>query len=538
MKFGISQLVLLPMLFACSTGTNQVGYCSKVLAESVVRSSNPLGLEEIVRKNAAPGGELIIEFRKDDVLGDATHQKKCSFFLEPSNSAADQIGIWTASHCLSLARDANYRLRFYVDYSTGYVEIPVTAPALEQFQKVREEVGVLPEQIRRGFLESFKSADIDFSRSKNGSDICLNSFKTGWGWSKFHQPLPDKNQVACFLYHDLSVVQLKVADNISSLQQRVLENILESARLFDENSVAHPNATLQRTDESPVKMKDFRSNWIKVYKEYTELKEQSGFLKFASHLETDCGATSEQPLSTDSCQILKAVQDLLNETGFESYAELLTESGASNYEAKFDGLINEIADLWSYYRNAVIIENGYEVRAYESGTFNILANYSWNGSSLKSFSALPLMAYVGVGFGQVIDPWSGDVRSRVGAATYHWLEKGKEMFVYAIIPKTQTESNLKLGYGQLNLKPGDSGTLLLVSGLPMAVLATVDGEKTSGGAAVLPLPKISDEMVEDISNVQFQPDLAEGPVQIQPDVADVAQGSVQTAGGPSMTCLF
>jgi hypothetical protein len=40
------------------------------------------------------------------------------------------------------------------------------------------------------------------------------------------------------------------------------------------------------------------------------------------------------------------------------------------------------------------------------------------------------------------------------------------------------------------------------SGLPMAILATVDGEKTSGGAAVLPLPENNGDPGEDVAGTQ------------------------------------
>jgi hypothetical protein len=98
------------------------------------------------------------------------------------------------------------------------------------------------------------------------------------------------------------------------------------------------------------------------------------------------------------------------------------------------------------------------------------------------------------------------------------------MFIYAIIPKKQTQENLTKGFGQLSLKPGDSGTLILADGLPMAVLATVDGEKTSGGSSVLPLPDISDDIEAiSVSNVNSTGASAEAQ-------AIVAQKTAGTTG--------
>jgi hypothetical protein len=83
---------------------------------------------------------------------------------------------------------------------------------------------------------------------------------------------------------------------------------------------------------------------------------------------------------------------------------------------------------------------------------------------------------------------SGKSRDRVGAATYDWNHLKNEKFFYTILPKEQTTANLQIGFGQLRLHPGDSGSMILAGGLPIAVLSTVDGEKTSGGASVLALP--------------------------------------------------
>lgn len=53
-----------------------------------------------------------------------------------------------------------------------------------------------------------------------------------------------------------------------------------------------------------------------------------------------------------------------------------------------------------------------------------------------------------------------------------------------LIPYSRTIKPLALA-----LQPGDSGSLLVVSGLPVGVVSTVDGKETSGGASIRPLPE-------------------------------------------------
>jgi hypothetical protein len=276
-----------------------------------------------------------------------------------------------------------------------------------------------------------------------------------------------------------------------------VEKMIEKARMFEKSNIAHPTAILKRGDEERT-MLDFRKSWIATYRTYTKLRAHTGFAKFANERVTACAESGEE-FESKACQENRSLEEDLRESGFEDLAGLLTNEGINSYQESYKNIIPEISKHWKFYSNATITWNGQSVRPYSQ--FNILTNYSWNGGRHHSYSSIPLMGFVGIDWGTVTDPYSGDVRARVGAATYHWLKDGSEMFIYSIIPKKQTEANLSKGYGQLSLQPGDSGTLILGDGLPMAVLSNVDGEKTSGGSSVLPLPEIGENDSAAVSSV-------------------------------------
>lgn len=454
-------------------------------------------MERLVREKDAAGGQLIIEFRKDDIFGDPTHQKNCSFFLDPNSTDASSATIWTASHCLDIARDGKYRLKFYVDSATGYSEIPVEFDQLKSFENLRSKIGVLSNDLQREILLAFKPTDVDFSRSKNGTDICLNNF--GTGWSKFHEPIPGNNQIACFLYHDLALVSFKFPKTLNSAQKNLTDSMLKKAISFDKSSVTYPNASISNNGVT-VTMTEFKKNWVDIYKQYTKLRSLSGLALFAQKTLASCGqkTDSKQPAI---CENIEGIKTALQDSGFTEHAQLLTADGLSAYNNELNSLTPKIPELWQFYKKGTVNVDGNTVPQFKE--FNILSNYTWNGGQQNSFSAIPLMGFVGLGWGSTTDRWSGDVRERVGVATYHWIPEGTEHFIYAILPKQQTQLNLNKGYGQLRLTPGDSGTLVLADGLPMAVLTTVDGEKTSGGSSVLPLPEINDDaesgVVPDVS---------------------------------------
>jgi hypothetical protein len=61
--------------------------------------------------------------------------------------------------------------------------------------------------------------------------------------------------------------------------------------------------------------------------------------------------------------------------------------------------------------------------------------------------------------------------------------------------------NYDAGAQGINPVKGASGSILSIFGsIPAALLSTVDGEATSGGAGVTPLPEISDDDVQPTSN--------------------------------------
>ncbi|MEN9529743.1 MAG: hypothetical protein RI932_1616, partial [Pseudomonadota bacterium] len=75
---------------------------------------------------------------------------------------------------------------------------------------------------------------------------------------------------------------------------------------------------------------------------------------------------------------------------------------------------------------------------------------------------------------------------------YSTKPSGAPMKIYTntiLINHTQNQT------GGMNffLQPGDSGSLFLLGGLPLAVVATVDGQETSGGTSLLPLPNNNEE---------------------------------------------
>lgn len=504
---------------ACSAGTPPNVVCATVKSDAQVAKSDSVTMDYLTNQKSAPGGELIIEFRNQGILAPPSHQKKCSFYLEPSPTH-DSATIWTASHCLDLATDSRYRLRFYIDSATGYGEVPVEFSKVKSAEKFRQLIAKKSLQTQQAFIEALTPTPVDHTASKNGTDICLNSFASGYGWSKFHQPVPGQNQIACFLYHDLALVSFSLAESADTKQKKLLEDMIIKARKFDAANIAHPEATLVR-DGVEKKMIDFRTDWLKTYKTYTELRAQTGFAKFAQKLALDCLEPSKSTTPV-LCQEAESIEQDLRQSGFPELAELLSEQGLNAFDSAYKNIVPEISKHWKFYANATVSVNGQVVRPYSQ--FNILTNFSWNSGALQSYSSIPLMGFVGLDWGTVTDPHSGDVRARAGAATYHWLNDGSEMFIYAIIPKKQTQENLTKGFGQLSLKPGDSGTLILADGLPMAVLATVDGEKTSGGSSVLPLPDISDDIEAiSVSNVNSTGASAEAQ-------AIVAQKTAGTTG--------
>jgi len=473
------------MLFAlggCTSGSKVNGLCSKVKAEAFTHTTNANVLAGQLENRDAAGGELVVEFRKDDILGPPTHQKKCTFFLEPIQATQSGGYLWTAGHCLDPSRDSKYRLRFYVDMATGYQEIPIVIEQLSQLKQLRNQLALhLSPQAQKEVLTALRQTNVDFSASTNATDICLNSVSSGKTF--FHEPIAGANQISCFLYQDLRLIQFKVPDTLDAGQKQVLNFALQRAQQF-ENSLPIPPTAIIRKESQEKIMSAFRQDWINAYKSYIEYRENDGLKAWIGLNKQRC-TNPNSLLVSEICEKLPVIKDNLFESGFVSQAQLFEENTFNNFEDQYDFKKQQIADLWVFYRQAEAVINGTTKRPYDY--FDILTNFNWNSGSLKTFSAIAVGGFMGLGWGATIDE-DGKSRDRVGAATYDWNLLKNEKFFYTILPKEQTTANLQIGFGQLRLHPGDSGSMILAGGLPIAVLSTVDGEKTSGGASVLALP--------------------------------------------------
>lgn len=475
-------LPLLASLAACAGRTNVSGVCSTVKSEAFTQTMSPNVLAGQLQSRDAVGGELVVEFRKDDVLGSPTHQRKCTFFLEPTQANSSGGYFWTAGHCLDPGRDSKYRLRFYVDLATGYAEIPISVEYLMRLSSLRSTLAQqLSAQAQTEVLLALRQKEVDFTSSANATDICLNSIKSGRTF--FHEPIAGTAQISCFLYQDLRLIEFKVPDTLTAGQRQVLSFALDRAQGFANNLPIPPNAIIKK-DALEKAMSDFRIDWVSAYKSYAEYRENDGLFAWITQNKQRC-VTPDSLLAAEICAKLNFIKSSLADSGLTFQAQLFDDVGYNEYPMKYDLKKQQIADLWVFYRQAEAVVDGVTKRPYSY--WDLLTNYAWNSGSLKTFSAIGIGGFWGLGWGATVDE-TGKTRERMGAATYDWNPLKNEKFFYAILPKEQTAENLQSGYAQLRLNPGDSGSMILAGGLPIGVLSTVDGEKTSGGASVLALP--------------------------------------------------
>ena len=498
-RFGLilSMLTAGVVLLSCS-GKQPSTACSKVKAVAFQKNSNEAGLSRFLGDFDGAGGELVIEFRKQDPLGPVDYQKSCSFYLEPIQASEAGGVFWTAGHCLDPSRDSRYRLRFFIDLQTGYVEIPVEVEQLTQTQKLRDSLSRrLSSAAQTEILAALKQREVQYTESNNATDICLDSIKRGRTF--WHEPLAGMNQISCFLYQDLRTVEFKYPPNLTQTQRNMINFMNERVKKFDETT-AISRATTLTFEERTENAASFRQNWLKSYKLYTEYRENDNFQLWIKETRQKCSQSSRAEKS-QICEKWSDIREAFTESGLTMQSKLLEDESENNFSTEYLSRKRNIVDLWRFLGRSTV--DGSSVKLLDA--FRIVSNFFWSNGNLRTFSTITLGSFIGLNWGSTIGE-SGQSRDRVGGATYNWNSEVNETFFYMILPKNQTTENLDLGYGQLKLQAGDSGSMLLGGGLPMAVLATVDGEKTSGGASFMPLPVATSEDTVD------QPNTPAGPV--------------------------
>jgi hypothetical protein len=413
-------------------------------------------------------------------------QKNCVMnFLPDENEMEGKV--ITASHCLPDVSDSeqgvfNYKL--YFEFRGKYVPIEVSAPSYRKAASLsrlinRHVVSALPEDKTKHWLPEY------------GANLCKEKTR------EFKRSGESKLKVACFSRQDLLAVEVQI-------EEKSGKNYRNYRRMY-QALMEEKNAAGKGLPESA--KKEYSSIWSMALMGKARQRNLRS-IAFLSNVQFCASAQESIDPETNQTdpKIFCSMPPELREMIFKRSAG---ESESAELEAIRSDATTPLAKLREKYLGC--IRSPFSTPDEETGcqaeTDARKAFQKWvlNGErNLPSVVTSPSVPLSFKDYLRVVTHKKSDSQSVQLSAldvvgrtsrTNLLTTDSDGVFIFAYDPSD----------GHFSFAKGDSGSLLnIFGGYPVAALSTVDGEPTSGGTAVLPLPEVQDEIDEEALSTSTQ----------------------------------
>jgi hypothetical protein len=481
--------LLLVVAAACSSGSQSNTLCVPT-SGTTVASNLAMNLSPAQPQLTANGTGFIDIETKDDA--GTPQRKRCTMTLRPADESNTSVRVWTAGHCAYDPQTVEFKNSTYtlkVFYKNGYFSVPVEFDGFASLSKFADFVN--------GSLVRAAVPDLDrhlgSAMPSAADDRCVKQEE------KFRVQLgTSAKNIACFSRNEMRGLkaQLRPTENVKVLLKTVLDElrIQESAVMsgLDGDLKKRLNAYLTAHMTEQRRVSDLRSVAYLLNKQFCNATPDArpagdnGNVDIATGCNFRASALSqlETGLSKQDFSVIKAVvddettplQELRNKTMGCNYVSVENITSVTDLSALTPCDMGNLSDtFWKKYVDQGPTFTG----AQESTTTFGLSDVNYFGFFTNSIKAgKSSTAKLFSLNGSVVSDFEYAMRLDSGAKLNH------NVFLINYDKNKQGIDPVK----------GASGSILSIFGsIPAALLSTVDGEATSGGAGVTPLPEITDD---------------------------------------------
>lgn len=501
-------LLLSPCVIALATGCSRGGNANTLCTSGggTTVSSN------LVLSNSPPSpasgatGTGFLDIETKDESG-RPKQKRCTMTLRPIDSSNTSVRVWTAGHCAydphtEEFKNSIYTLRIF--FRNGYFSVPVQ---FEGFESLAKFARFINGPMIRAALPDLDQR-IGTAMPSATHEACKEQ-ETG-----FRANLGSKaKNIACFGRNEMRGLKATLSPDEKAMP--LVASVLDEVRSQENRVMSFLGAELKKTLDAYLLAHSTEQRRI-------------GELRSLAYLASErfCSATEAERLSVKSdekdaaspdpatlCTSLirnsvlaetKAslaaedftiIQDVIEDTTSPLSALRKRTVGSNNIDSKNISTLSDLSSLTpcdmgslgeSFWKKYVDMGPNFS-GAQENTTQFGLSAANYFGFSTNSIEAnRPPVARLFPLNSSVVSDFEYAARLGSGA------ERRNDLFLINYDKNSQ----------KINPVKGASGSILSIFGsIPVALLSTVDGEPTSGGAGVTPLPEISDEDLPPASNV-------------------------------------
>lgn len=512
-------------------GKSNVPVCSKTT--SLLRFETDIAPSTVANSNYFSNGGFIEVYTRKSEFAPVDSYRICTAYVEFTDSPAEnqavllserlEMNVYTAAHCIDLAKDHSMKLYLFDHAGRSYYPINVDYPLLKQVHELRKSMRDKKVSLenQRKVLNSLRTNAADLTALFNQPTI--TSGLTGAGTSEVAGKIclkkddPLYNNV-CSTYQDMIHLKIQPA---SSSPQPVIEKVKEiretaTAKLssFIGSSIlakkyqSDPNSRLFFADE-----KNKPLDLVGVHKAVRNRVQTYSKFKMLQYVHDDllpdisaCAANNKAWFCGIRNEFSALIQVALSGTQYESFEPSGLADIVDVLKSDYSASVQRMDTIFT------VLESMVAKRA-DGATYlpvdtRIHSNFRFvtikdpvedrpdPRDTARAFMMINVNNLSGVDTGERhrIIYWRPE--SQLGR--FHHLEMHKvvteEMRKQAADSKAAGKPEVPhMGF----LQAGDSGSMVVIEHLPFFVVTSVNGESTSGGATIRPLP----EPIEDDSAV-------------------------------------
>lgn len=497
---GLLAPCVLIVAAACSGGGPANTLCVPAGGKSV--ASN-LALSPTTPRSTSMSatGTGFIDIETKDASGEAK-QKRCTMTLRPIDDSNTSVRVWTAGHCAydphtEEFKNSKYTLKVF--YKNGYFSVPVQFEGFESLAKIADFAA---NPIISSKLPDLKSR-LRGAMPSSAPEVCLKheaTFKEQLGSSA-------KN-VACFSRDEMR--GLKASLTPDEKVKPYLVSVLDELRDQESSVMSSLDQNLKRT------LYAYQLSHTSEQRRIADLRSLAYILS-----EGYCSASENDRMSAKSEESDKNTPDVFEACGIRAIARSVLESALPNEFPIIQSVLEDTTTPLHDLRKKTMGCNGIDVNNIASVSdltkltpcdMGELSKSIWKkyvdrgptfSGAEENASKFGLSGLNYYGF------YTNTIEARRPpvARLFSLNATVVSNFEYAMRPESKDHDddvfliNYDKNSQSINPVKGASGSILSIFGsIPAALLSTVDGEATSGGAGITPLPEISDDDVPPASN--------------------------------------
>jgi hypothetical protein len=501
---GFVGSLFIAVLMGCGAQSAVRTTCSSVKAVPVSGAE----IYNDLRDKVLPAGwGGVIDILEDSSKPDSSKRNRCTVHMDYVPVPAGQgpnsanLAFWTADHCLNFLNAQSVELNLFDPVAMKYVRFGISIKNMEQYKtglKLFTDRQVLDpgDATANADLATFRASALRESVSLNSAPLIERGVPICQADTDAYKTANPGLTAICSTVLDLARVDaVATAESLSKPEVLALLNQLSAAMKKQEDEKFAMVAALEAsinpaiTDTMKTNFKFFVERWRGAISDMTRWRGYEGQAALIEKVRL-CDASSASGICAQQFRdfFKKPLEEYAVWTaGVTGTAKTFQQALHDEVYADMDTAGTKRNLKWLLFSQSTVANN-----AAIAGQSYLSTNFLRPGLSLELSANLPTLGDSGPLYYGLASPAKMLATQQSSLPTTTATDPLSHLVfkpATILVPHT-ANSAFKNSFF---LQPGDSGSVLHIANTPIGVIATVDGNPTSGGASVMPLPEYTEE---------------------------------------------